>query len=95
MAQPQPTPRTGVSPAKSEPPSQPPPPWRAEGLPPTDGKRSWWPSLVWWVVGYAIVFGLLTLQDRLNGPEAISYTAFKAQVAAQNVAEIFSRGDSI
>lgn len=40
-------------------------------------------------------FGLLTLQDRLNGPEAVSYTEFKSQVTAKNVAEVFSRGDTI
>jgi cell division protease FtsH len=46
-------------------------------------------------VGYLILFGLLTMQDRMSGPQAISYTEFKAQVARKNVKEIFARGDTI
>jgi cell division protease FtsH len=38
---------------------------------------------------------VLTLQDRLSGPQAVPYTEFKTQVAAHNVAELFARGDSI
>jgi cell division protease FtsH len=48
-----------------------------------------------WLVGYLVLFGLLTVQDRLSGPQAVSYTEFKTQVAAKNVAEVFARGDSI
>jgi cell division protease FtsH len=48
-----------------------------------------------WVVGYLVLFAMLTVQDTLSGPQAISYTDFKAQVAAANVAEVFARGDSI
>jgi cell division protease FtsH len=48
-----------------------------------------------WLVGYLVLFGVLTIQDRLSGPEAIPYTEFKAQVSAKNVAELFARGDSI
>jgi cell division protease FtsH len=46
-------------------------------------------------VGYGLFFGLLTLQDRLNGPQSVPYTEFKGQVASKNVAEIFARGDTI
>ena len=48
-----------------------------------------------WLVGYLLLFGLLTLQDRLSGPQAVPYTEFKTQVADKNVAELFARGDSI
>jgi cell division protease FtsH len=42
-----------------------------------------------------LLFGMLTLQDRLSGPQAIPYTEFKRQVGSNNVAELFARGDSI
>ena len=77
------------------PPSQ---PWRTEGLtkdnPPNQGPRRWIVPGVMLLV-YLVSFGILTIQDRLNGPQAISYTEFKAQVLANNVAEVFARGDSI
>src|SRR6266852_3208568 len=71
-------------------------PWRTEGLPKgPPAKRRRWTSLAGWGAGYLILFGLLTMQDRLARPEAVSYTEFKAQVAARNVAEVFARGDTI
>ena len=48
-----------------------------------------------WVVGYLILFGVLTVQDRLAGPQPVPYTDFKTQVTDKNVAELFARGDSI
>ncbi len=48
-----------------------------------------------WVVGYLILFGVLTVQDRLSGPQPVPYTDFKTQVTDKNVAELFARGDSI
>jgi cell division protease FtsH len=48
-----------------------------------------------WLVGYLILFGVLTVQDRLSGPQPVPYTEFKTQVANKNVAELFARGDSI
>jgi cell division protease FtsH len=48
-----------------------------------------------WLLGYLLLFGVLTLQDHLAGPEPIPYTDFKAQVGGRNVAEVFARGDSI
>jgi cell division protease FtsH len=72
-------------------------PWRTEGLPktPAPKRRPGW--LLWavWLLGYVIFFGILTIQDRMAGPESISYTEFQTQVANQNVAEIFARGNSI
>jgi cell division protease FtsH len=52
-------------------------------------------SIAIWGVGYLLLFGMLTVQDRLSGPEAVPYTEFKTQVANKNVAELFARGDSI
>jgi cell division protease FtsH len=71
-------------------------PWRTEGMPnqpPSKGKWRW--TLPALVVGYLVLFGILTLQDRVNAPAMISYSHFKSQVASQNVAEVFSRGDTI
>ena len=48
-----------------------------------------------WLLGYLVLFGLLTVQDRLSGPQAVPYTEFKIQVTNKNVAELFARGDSI
>jgi cell division protease FtsH len=42
-----------------------------------------------------LLFGVLTLQDRLSGPQAVPYTEFKNQVVNKNVSEVFARGDSI
>jgi cell division protease FtsH len=74
-------------------------PWRTEGLPPEGQKPqspgSRWGKIALAVVVYGLLFGLLTLQDKLSDPHTIAYTEFKAQVAAKNVAEVFARGDSI
>ena len=48
-----------------------------------------------WLVGYLVLFGMLTVQDRLSGPQPVPYTEFKSQVASRNVAEVFARGDTI
>jgi cell division protease FtsH len=72
-------------------------PWRTEGLRPKEpqGPRQRWTTLALWAVGYLVVFGLLTMQDRQQGPQAVSYTEFKAQVKAGNLAEVFARGGTI
>ena len=79
--------------------TEPPPsrPWRTEGLPkgqPTK-PRPRWLTMAIWVAGYLILFGVLTVQDRLAGPQPVPYTHFKTQVTDKNVAELFARGDSI
>jgi cell division protease FtsH len=51
--------------------------------------------LATWLVGYLLLFGILTVQDRMSGPSAVSYTEFKSQVTNKNVREVFARGDSI
>jgi cell division protease FtsH len=71
-------------------------PWRTEGLPNGQpAKRPRWlmPGALFLV--YVIFFGVLTVQDRMGGPETISYTEFKTQVANKNVGEVFARGNTI
>jgi len=86
-----------------EPPDEPTPerepsrPWRTEGLSkPKDEKPGpRWKVLGALALGYLFLFALLTVQDQLAGPESVSYTEFKTQVAAGNVAEVFARGNTI
>src|SRR4051812_95315 len=80
---------------------QAPRPWRTEGLPsggpPGDParQRRRWITTAMWIAGYAVLLGMLNVQDRLSGPQAVPYTEFKGQVAAKNVTEVFAKGDSI
>lgn len=96
---PQPPSSAGREPPTSDSPrTQPAPPWRAEGLPrkePAKPRRPWWTLVAFWLVGYLLLFAVLTFQDRLSGPLAVSYTEFKDQVAKKNVGELFARGNSI
>jgi cell division protease FtsH len=72
-------------------------PWRTEGLPkkePPKPRQRWITAAIWFG-GYLVLFGLLTVQDRLSGPQPVPYTEFKNQVAAKNIVELFARGDSI
>src|SRR4051794_6894364 len=76
-------------------------PWRTEGLPAGHGddkprRPRWWRWVAWIVGGYLVLFLLTTMQDQMSaGQKTIAYTDFTAQVQKQNVAEIFSRGDTI
>ena len=84
-------------PASDSPQASPERPWRTEGLPkgqPPKPRRRWITAALW-LVGYLLLFGMLTVQDRLSGPQPVPYTEFKSQVANKNVAEVFARGDSI
>src|ERR1041384_5708865 len=88
------------SPSPLQPASQRPParPWRTEGLPkqaPPGAPRRRWFAMAAWLVGYLVLFGVLTWQDRLSGPQPVPYTEFKMQVANHNVAAVFARGNSI
>lgn len=47
------------------------------------------------LLGYLVLFGLISMQDAFNSPPEISYTEFTNQVQASNVAEVFSQGQSI
>jgi cell division protease FtsH len=77
---------------------QPPPrPWRTEGLPKGEAPKQTprWRTIAIWGIGYLLLFGILTVQDRLSGPQAVPYTDFKTQVSNKNIAELFARGNSI
>ena len=76
---------------------RPPRPWRTEGLPggqPPQGRPRWLTAVIF-LLTYAAFFVLLTVQDRMGGPQSIPYTEFKAQVANKNVREVFARGNTI
>ena len=76
------------TPGAGGPPNQEKPrPWRTEGLPegqPPKPRRAW-QGWVPWLLVYGLLFGVLTLQDRFAGPQAVPYTEFKVQVAGKNV----------
>jgi len=86
-------------PSNEPPPSetQPARPWRTEGLPKGQAPKPKprWLKLGAWLLAYLVLFGVLEVQDRLSGPQAVPYTEFKSQVATKNVAQVFARGDSI
>ena len=85
MTEQQPQPPPGPTPGGPRPEPGPPRPWRTEGLPKGQPGKQRPPWAAWapWLVGYGLLFGLLTLQDRFAGPEAVPYTEFKAQVEAR------------
>ncbi len=94
---PPPSKRPEARPPTAADPTQPPRPWRTEGLPkgsPTP-PSSRWTKIAFALLIYTAFFGLLTMQDRLSDPETVAYTEFKTQVEAKNISEIFARGDSI
>jgi cell division protease FtsH len=72
-------------------------PWRTEGLEQPDGNRPgrWRRIAVIAVLGYWMVFTILQMQDQRGHPTAVAYTEFTDQVAAQNVSQVFARGDTI
>ena len=94
---PPPGPPRERSPSDTPPEQAPARPWRTEGLPTgqTPKPKPRWLTFAAWVVGYVVLFAMLTVQDRLSGPQPVAYTEFKSQVAAKNIAELFARGDSI
>jgi len=76
-------------------------PWRTEGLTPESGDEGkprrprWLRIVLWFVLPYLVIFGLLTVQDQFTGAQVIAYTEFIDQVEARNVSQVFSRGDTI
>ena len=97
-------PESNSSPSMNPPPPQAPDnrerprPWRTEGLPRAQKDvppRPGWGRFVLGLLLYLVFFGVVSVQDWLGGPETVSYTEFKTQVAAKNVQEVFTRGDSI
>src|SRR6188472_555095 len=96
-AEPAPSPQKDLQPSPAGGSDPPPRPWRTEGLPhgaPTKQRRRWLTTAIP-LLGYALLFGILTVQDRLSGPQSVPYTEFKRQVAADNVTEVFAKGDTI
>lgn len=75
-------------------------PWRVEGLAakgdgePRGRKRKFAPW-VWLAVLYLGSFLMFSFQDVASGPAAVPYSEFKTQVQSNNIAEVFSRGDTI
>ncbi|WP_083706490.1 ATP-dependent zinc metalloprotease FtsH [Arthrobacter sp. QXT-31] len=80
-------------------------PWRTEGLPngrpgPGSPRNSgawggWQKWALWALVLYGAVFAALSIQDQSARPQPVPYTEFKAQVAENNVSEVFARGNTI
>ena len=96
-AQPPPSSAPERSPSDASPQQSPGRPWRTEGLPKeqTPKPKRRWIRGAPWLIGYLLWFAVVTVQDQLSGPQSVSYTEFKTQVASRNVAEVFARGDSI
>jgi cell division protease FtsH len=94
---PQPAPVPPLKPSLSDSSQPPQRPWRTEGFPKDqpDKRRRRWITAAFWLAGYLVWFGIVTIQDRLAGPQTVPYTEFKRQVGNRNVAELFARGDSI
>ncbi|MEU7059651.1 ATP-dependent zinc metalloprotease FtsH [Streptomyces sp. NPDC046197] len=77
-------------------------PWRTEGTPEESPRRPggrrmrgrWWGLLVTAVVVFLLSYVGLTYFNTGNEP-TVSYTEFSRQVAAGNVAKIYSKGDAI
>jgi len=91
-----PNPAQSQGPPRNVPPDQSRPrPWRTEGLPSDNSRRRRWLTILIWAAGYLILFGLMTVQDRMGSPETIPYTEFNAQVTNANVSEVFARGNTI
>lgn len=58
-------------------------------------RRRWYVRWLWLAVLYLGFFLIFSLQDRASVPATVPYSEFKAQVQDNNVAEVFSRGDTI
>ena len=77
-------------------------PWRTEGLagrqaagPASERPGRWWKFALGMLAVYLAFFALLSFLDQSGGMQTVPYTEFKAQVQANNVAEVFSRGTTI
>ncbi|WP_246084789.1 ATP-dependent zinc metalloprotease FtsH [Pseudarthrobacter phenanthrenivorans] len=65
-----------------------------KGGQPGDRKKRFTPWL-WLAVLYLGFFLIFSFQDRASVPVTVPYSEFKSQVQSNNVAEVFSRGDTI
>jgi cell division protease FtsH len=93
----------GAQPSAQPPGQEPGRPWRTEGLPDRGDRddrdrgrwREWLPATLWMVAGFLLLFAGVTVQDSQSQLSTVSYTEFKQEVQAGNVAEVFSRGETI
>jgi cell division protease FtsH len=92
-----PAPAGDAAPAPTPPPQAPQKPWRTEGLPPgrPEKPRLRRSMIAFWIGAYLLLFGVVTVQDRLAGPQPVPYTEFKRQVGDKNIGALFARGNSI
>ncbi|MEW1812571.1 ATP-dependent zinc metalloprotease FtsH [Pseudarthrobacter phenanthrenivorans] len=58
-------------------------------------RKRWFTPWVWLAVLYMGFFLVFSFQDVASAPAAVPYSEFKAQVQSNNIAEVFSRGDTI
>jgi cell division protease FtsH len=77
-------------------------PWRTEGMSGRQGiggtpdrPGDWWKRTLWMLLLYLAFFVVLSAQDQFGGPPSVAYTEFKAQVQQDNIAEVFSKGQTI
>ena len=88
-------PKGGRPPARADEPA----PWRTEGLPPgADGRKrpfDWRRLLTWTLLSYLVAFAVFSFLDIRPGVASVPYTDFSKQVSANNVAEIYAKGDTI
>jgi cell division protease FtsH len=77
---------------------KPKPPWRAEGLPGSNGggrpKINWWRFVITLLVVYAAFFLVSSFFDT-GSVETVSYTEFTKQVTSKNVKDIYATGLSV
>ena len=93
---------TPSSPRGKSPPA-PPPPWRVEGgpepkhPPPRPGPMGWFGRRVWIMLAVLLVVNVIISSQISSSPSrlGISYTYFEHQVAAGNVSDITSTGNTI
>jgi cell division protease FtsH len=93
---------TPSSPRGKSPPA-PPPPWRVEGGPepkhpaPRPGPMGWFGRRVWIMLAVLLVVNVIISSQISSSPSrlGISYTYFEHQVAAGNVSDITSTGNTI
>ncbi len=82
--------------------SEGPKPWRTEGVPTGSGgdddkkpRINWRRLLPMLLLSYLLTFLIFSWQDGLSAAPVVSYTEFAKQVSAGNVAEVFTKGDTI
>lgn len=76
-------------------------PWRTEGMPPDNDRPrrnrfSWVRWLIWGLLLYGMTFLFASLIAQATSPTiTVPYTEFVQQVQADNISEVYAKGDSI